>query len=239
MALPRFWVDLALQAGERVELPAPVAHHAGRVLRLRAGDECILFNGRGGEFRARLAPGGLAADVLAFDPVEREARLRISLVQALTSADKTDWIVEKAVELGVARLIVVPSARSTVRLDGERGARRLAHWRDLVASSCGQCGRNRLMPVELADTPAQALALAGGEARFILDPAATPGAGVRAPGGSLALAVGPEGGFTGDELALAENAGYRRLRLGQRILRTETAGLAACAAFLAICDEYS
>ena len=245
MAVPRFHLDRALTLGESIELPAAVAHHARNVLRLRSGDDVILFNGGGGEFRARLSQGStsgspLRAEVLAFDQVEREARVRITLIQSLTSADKSDWIVEKAVELGVARIILTPAARSTVRLDQARRTRRLQHWRDLAVAACCQCGRNRLVPIEAADSLQQALAAAGPDTRLILDPDAAREIAIgEAVAGPLTLAVGPEGGFAPDELAQAQQAGFIRARVGARVLRTETAGLAAATAWLALAGEFS
>lgn len=241
MSAARFFVDAPLQSGVAVTLPESVAHHALRVLRLRAGAHIVLFNGRGGEFAARLRPdaSGALALIERFDPVERESPLNVTLLQALVAADKLDWIVEKAVELGVARLLIAPTERSVVRLDEPRSARRLQHWRDIVRSACCQSGRNRIPAVELhASFDAALGATERGGLRLILVPerAAAP----LAPDGArdIALAIGPEGGFTDRELLLAERAGFRRARLGPRILRTETAGLAALAALQALGGDY-
>jgi 16S rRNA (uracil1498-N3)-methyltransferase len=243
---PRFHLDRALAPGQRVELPPAVAHHAQAVLRLREGDALVLFNGQGGEWRARLlgavpASRRLQAELIAFDPVEREPALRITLIQALASADKIDWMVEKAVEIGVARVVVTPAVRSTVRLDEARRARRLAHWNEIAAAACCQCGRNRLVPVLASATFVQALeAAAASGPRWILDPGAARGLQAPAPGaGEVTLAIGPEGGFDAAELALAGQAGFEPVRLGARTLRTETAGLAAASACLALAGEFS
>jgi 16S rRNA (uracil1498-N3)-methyltransferase len=244
---PRFYVEQPLSAGARVTLPAGVAHHARTVLRLRAGDPIVLFNGRGGEYRARLAQahdaagGPLQAEVDGFDPIEREARLSITLIQALTTSEKIDWVIEKAVEIGVARVIVAPAARSTARLDAARRERRLQHWHELAIAACCQCGRNRLVDIEAASSLAEALEQAR-EAHFkwILDPAALPGLpAVGSERNSTALAIGPEGGFDPEELQLATRSGFVPIALGPRILRTETAGLAAAAAWLALNGEFS
>jgi 16S rRNA (uracil1498-N3)-methyltransferase len=247
MPAPRFFVEQPLSVDTHVELPAAVAHHARTVLRLREGDPLVLFNGQGGEYRARLAATGsaggraLQAEVIGFDPIELEPSLRITLIQAQSSSDKLDWVIEKAVEIGIARVIVAGMARSTVRLDEARRARRLQHWRELTIAACCQCGRNRPPDVLTAHSLADALAQAGdANAKWILDPAAPRGL---APAPSrpceAALVVGPEGGFEASEVDQAERAGYLPISLGSRILRTETAGLVAAAAWLALSGEFS
>jgi 16S rRNA (uracil1498-N3)-methyltransferase len=246
MPAPRFFIEEPLTINGRVTLPAAVAHHAGTVLRLREGDPIVLFNGRGGEYRARLscargaAGGAVHAELIGFDPIEREPSLHITLIQAQATSDKTDWVIEKAVEVGVARVILTATARSTARLDEARRARRLQHWRELAISACCQCGRNRLVAIETASSLADAFTRAGeADVRSILDPAAPYGL---APAPSKAqrgvLAVGPEGGFEPDEVQLAQRAGYVPLSLGPRILRTETSGLVAAAAWLALNGEF-
>jgi 16S rRNA (uracil1498-N3)-methyltransferase len=244
---PRFFLEQPLSAGARVTLPDRVAHHARTVLRLRAGDPVVLFNGLGGEYRARLAPerdaaaGRLQADVIGFDPIEREARCSITLIQALATSDKIDWVIEKAVEIGAVRVIVVAAKRSTVRLEAARRERRLQHWRELALAACCQCGRNRAVEVLAAGSLGEALEQAR-EARFkwILDPAAPAGLPLPAASApcSAAVAIGPEGGFDPQELQLAARSGFVPVSLGPRILRTETAGLAAAAAWLAMNGEF-
>ena len=247
MPAPRFFVEQPLSVGTHVALPAAVAHHARTVLRLREGDSIVLFNGQGGEYRARLAAarsagaGALQAEVTGFDPIEREASLRITLIQAQASSDKLDWVIEKAVEIGIARVIVTGMARSSVRLDEARRARRLQHWRELVIAACCQCGRNRPPDVLTAHSLADALAQArDANLKWILDPAAPQGL---APAPTrpceAALVVGPEGGFEESEVDQAVRVGCVPISLGPRILRTETAGLVAAAAWLALSGEFS
>jgi len=253
MSRPRFLVRMALAAGATITLPESVSHHARRVLRLGAGATVMLFDGNGNEYEAILEPdptnaSRLQAAIVHGGPVDREAMVPITLVQALIALEKMDWVVEKCVELGAHRLILAPAARSVVRLDGERGQRRLERWRDLAAAACCQCGRNRIPEVALAPNVHDALSAAalGGTARYVLDPAARRGllAGARgttaagAGGHALALAVGPEGGFSAAELGLAQELGYEAVRLGPRVLRTETAGLLALGALLAERGEY-
>ena len=242
MADPRFFVDAKLATGRVLDLPKSVAHHASHVLRLRDGDGVVLFDGRGGEFHGHLATRGTQAELTAHDPVERESPIAATLVQAWIATDKLDWVVEKAVELGAVRIALTPARRSVVRLDGERLAKRLERLRDIVVAACCQCGRNRLPAIEAFIDLESALRRCGGEdvAGFVLQPDA-PGSladlACRAAG-SFTVAIGPEGGFEELELALAERAGYRPVRLGARVLRTETAGLAALAALLATVGDY-
>jgi 16S rRNA (uracil1498-N3)-methyltransferase len=247
VAEPRFFVELPLSAHARITLPPAVAHHARTVLRLREGDAIVLFNGLGGEYRAQLAGGReaaaapLQADVIGFDPIEREPSARITLIQATATSDKIDWVIEKAVEVGVARVIVTAAARSTVRLDEARAARRLQHWRELAIAACCQCGRNRPVAVSIVKSLAEALGQAHeADFKWILDPAAPCGLPPAPKGAHRAcLAVGPEGGFEPGELQLTAEAGYAPISLGPRILRTETAGLVAAAAWLALNAEFS
>ena len=235
MSLPRFYVDGVLEVGGEVALPAAVAHHALRVLRLRDDDAVILFNGRGGEFHARLRLDAqrAGARVGQFDPVERESPLAVTLVQAWVATEKLDWIAEKAVELGAAGLVLVPAARSVVRLAADRLERRLAHLRQLAIAACEQCGRNRVPPVMAVADISAALECAEASNRLVLAPDGRAGladaVAVQDAGAAVVL-VGPEGGFTADEIALAVKLGCRSVRLGPRVLRTETAGLVALAA---------
>ena len=239
---PRFFVDSTLAAGTSVALPADVAHHAVRVLRLRSGAPLALFNGRGGEYPATLHVDGASAraQIEGFDPVERESPLALALVQALVAADKLDWIVEKAIELGVERILVVPMQRSVVRLDAQRSARRLQHWREIARAACAQCGRNRVPAVDFcADFAAAVAAMPSDQTRLLMHPAAAYGLPAIPPGRGIALLVGPEGGLADAELQQAEAAGFIATQLGPRILRTETAGLAALAALQAMSGDFA
>jgi len=235
MTLPRFYLDSDLVVGEPVSLPATVAHHALRVLRLRDGAAVILFNGRGGEFEGRLQLDGkhASAQLERFHAVERESPLRVTLIQAWVATEKLELIVEKAVELGVASIVLVPAARSVVQLDAERRQRRLQRLQDIIIAACCQCGRSRLPSILAPATLHHGLAsaFAGAAAGILLDPnGAEPPAAVLSGPGPFVLVVGPEGGFDDAERSLAMHIGYRPLRLGPRILRTETAGLAGLVA---------
>lgn len=236
---PRFFVEAELCVGAAVELPAAVAHHAQHALRLRDGAAIVLFDGRGGEYPARLRAGRrAAAEVLAFDPVERESPLAVTLIQSFVPNEKLDSIIEKCTELGVARIVLAPAARSVARFDGERLARKRAHWREVAIAACCQCGRNRVPAVLDAPTFAGALERAADcAARRLLAPGAGNALARNLRARSVAVAIGPEGGFTEQEIALAQRAGFVVATLGPRVLRAETAGPAALAALQAIAGD--
>ncbi|MFY3002319.1 16S rRNA (uracil(1498)-N(3))-methyltransferase [Achromobacter xylosoxidans] len=236
MSAPRFFCDAPLSAGARIALPEAQAHHAIRVLRLRAGEPMVLFNGQGGEYPAVLEIEGKAgfAQLGAFDPREAELAGRITLVQGLPAGDKMDWVVEKAVELGAARVCPIAAQRSVLQLAGPRLEKRVAHWQRIAQSAAEQCGRNRLMAVDAPMALADWLARPADGLRLLCHPQAdTDLAGLlgATPGlASLTLLVGPEGGWSDQELALAREAGVQAVRFGPRVLRTETAGLALISA---------
>lgn len=231
MAAPRFFVEQDLASGTTLALPAGVAHHAQRTLRLRDGAPIALFNGRGGEYAARLLAAREArAEVLGFDPVERESPLRLTLLQSLVTSDKLDWIIEKGTELGVSAFVLMRAARSVARIDAARLANKLEHWRQVAIAACCQSGRNRVPTTRFAGSLGEALAaVEPSMLRVILAPQATQSLGLATGVLSAAIAVGPEGGFTPQELALAARAGFGAASLGTRVLRTETAGMAALA----------
>lgn len=245
--ISRFFCPSPLSFGATVELPAEVAHHAVNVLKVGVGDTAILFDGRGGEWLATLSPAGksskpaLFATLTEFNERDNESPLHITLVQALPASDKMDWVVQKAVELGVARIQPIMTKRSVMRLSGERAARRVTHWRNIAIAACEQSGRNRMPEVapivELPRYLGQAVKNAA-ECRFICAPGATESLRQRAvpvlPTEPITLLVGPEGGFDEGELSAATTAGFRPVRLGPRVLRTETAGVAALAAIMAL-----
>jgi 16S rRNA (uracil1498-N3)-methyltransferase len=232
-----------LHPGATVELAADAAHHALKVLRVGAGDTATLFDGRGGQWRATLNPAGkgLRATLEGFEDADSESPLALTLVQGLPAGDKMDLVVQKAVEMGVRRIQPVAAKRSVVRLSGERAERRVEHWRNIAIAACEQSGRNRVPAVApILDLP-QYLGIAAQEnaLRFVC----APGVAVRlrdlpAPDGPVSLLVGPEGGFEEGELLAARAAGFRAIALGPRVLRTETAGLGAVAAMMALWGDW-
>ena len=228
-------MPLPLHPGHDVELPAQAGEHIARVLRLEPGHPLRLFNGDGHEYLAELASVTkrcVTARVLSGAPVDRESPLRITLGQGIARGDKMDWILQKATELGVARIVPLITERTEVKLGAERAERRLAHWQAVIASACEQCGRNRLPelrdPVRLAEWAAATTLGVG--LRLALDPNGKVATRELSISADVTLAVGPEGGLSEKDLATLEQAQFRGLRLGPRILRTETAGLAALAA---------
>lgn len=241
--IPRFHCPFPLAPGATVDLPPEAAHHATRVLRMNEGDGVILFDGRGGEWFGTLRRVGrtMAVALQSFDEVDREPPLSITLAQGLPAADKMDWIVQKGVELGAARIVPVACRRSVIRLSGERMERRVAHWQAVAIAACEQCRRNRVPEVApLVDLP-QFLGEAAGDnaLRLILAPGAELSlAGLPKPGGPVTLLIGPEGGFEEGELAAAASAGFQAVGLGPRVLRTETAGPAALAAMMALWGDF-
>ncbi len=242
MTFPRFFCPGPLVPGAVLALPEGAAAHAARVLRLVAGDALTLFDGRGGEYAARIAAvrkSGVDAEVLAFHERECESPLAIRLVQALQAGDKMDLTVQKAVELGVAAIQPVASRRSVVRLDGERAVRRVAHWQGVAASACEQCGRNRVPDVAAIEPLDRWLARpAEAPLRLMLSPEAGLTLQALPPARSLELLIGAEGGLDPREVAMAEAAGFVGVRLGPRVLRTETAGLAALAAIQTLWGDF-
>jgi 16S rRNA (uracil1498-N3)-methyltransferase len=241
----RIHVEGPLVSGGRAALSESASQHLGRVLRLQAGDEIQAFDGEGGEWRARiaeLAKRGGEIELLDALPALPEPALRIELGQALARGEKMDLVLQKATELGAVRIAPLVTERSEVKLDAERAERRLAHWRGVLIGACEQCGRARLpqlsAPQKLEDWAAQVQA----PIRLLLDPEgernlADIAAAIPQGGAELALAIGPEGGFGPRDLAALRAGGFLGLRLGPRVLRTETAGLAALAALQAVAGD--
>ena len=235
--VPRFYLDAPLRAGGVCTLPEDSAHHAVHVLRLREGDEVALFNGRGGEFAARIASMQrlrIGIDLLQHRAIERESPLRVTLVQGVSAGERMDSTVRKAVELGVAQVQPVLAARSVARPKGERAENRRSHWQKVVIAACEQCGRNRV-PEVLPLLPLADYRPAGDVAGILLSPSAElPLSKLPLKGNQFILAAGPEAGFTAQEEAALVEAGFAPASLGPRVLRTETAAVAALAALSAL-----
>ena len=237
--MPRFYTHQPLDTGMLLVLPDGVARHV-QVLRLKEGDLITLFNGLGGEYTAsieRLEKKHVQVQIKSFSAREAEPAHSLCLAQALPEGSKMDWIIEKAVELGATAIQPLMAARSVVRLSDERAAKRSAHWQGVIIATAEQCGRNRL-PALAAPMPLRPwLAQHDLHPRILLSPRATQPlsdwARHHAPQ-ALTLLIGPEGGFTDDEEQAAIASGALCLSMGERVLRTETAGLAAIASLNAL-----
>ena len=242
MPVPRFYLDQPLAPGARFSLPPGPARHAARALRLAEGDAITLFNGRGGEFAARIErihKDEVAVAITGFADIERESRLRVMLAQGISSGERMDYTLQKAVELGVAAIQPISAKRSVVKLTAERADKRVAHWQGVVASACEQCGRNQVPVV------APPLPLApwlghqkNGRLLFLSPLAEARLADLPPPETPDWLVAGPEGGFEADEIAALHAAGAIPVRLGPRVLRTETAALAALAAMQTLWGDF-
>lgn len=239
MRLTRCPIDTPLQPGQTLSLPEEAANHLVRVMRLREGDQCVLFNGDGHDYSATMTMVGKRDAQVHIDHARRldnESPLAITLLQGIARGEKMDLILQKATELGVSAIIPVNAERTEVKLDAARAEKRLAHWRSVVGSACGQSGRARIPAI----TPPQSLAVAvdtlpADTLRLTLDPQGEHRLAslALAPANGVVIAIGPEGGWSPRDRQQLQDAGFQGLQLGPRILRTETAGLAAIAALQA------
>jgi 16S rRNA (uracil1498-N3)-methyltransferase len=245
MRVTRIHVPGPLAAGSDVILPAQAGEHLTRVLRLEPGAPFVMFDGTGGEFSATLGERSgksVRARVLERRAIERESPLDITLLQGVARGERMDLIVQKATELGVTRIVPLLTERSVVRIDAKQGLRKLEHWQSVAVSACEQSGRNRV-PAVAAPSPLDAAlrALPEAAARCLL---AADGAQTLAQfaahfaGKPMALLIGPEGGLADAEERFALAHGFTACRLGPRIMRTETAGLAALAALQATAGDF-
>lgn len=243
MRVTRSHVDCPLSVGADIALPEGTAAHLLRVLRLQVNDLCVLFNGDGHDYQATISAIGkrdARAQITARRLVENESPLRITLLQGIARGEKMDWILQKATELGVARFLPVQSERSEVKLGAPRSEKRVAHWREVVTAACEQSGR-AVIPELSPPQPLEQAASTCHGALFLLDPLAA-GSFKELHGSAMTactLAIGPEGGWSPRDREQLSAAGFTSLNLGPRILRTETAGLAAIAALQMVCGDFA
>jgi len=240
--MPRFYCPDALTIGTILTLPDAVAHHI-QVIRMQPGHVITLFNGEGGEYTAvitQLEKKRVLAEVKTFSPREAELPYAITLAQALPEAAKMDWIIEKAVELGVTAIQPLAAQRCVVRLNSERAEKKHGHWQGIIHAAAEQCGRNRLAQLAPVDDFQRWIGQSDLHKRILLSPRGEQSLSDWArhqPHQALSLVIGPEGGFSETEENLACAQGALMLTMGPRVLRTETAGLAALAALNAIWGE--
>lgn len=240
--MPRFYCAQPLAIGQVIDLPESVVRHV-QVLRLAYGDLITLFNGDGGEYAATISSIGkknASAEIKAFSPQEAELPYAITLAQALPEASKMDWIIEKAVELGVAVVQPLAAKRCVVRLTSERAAKKSEHWQGIIVAACEQSGRNRLPHLAEPSDFKDWIGQHDMHLRILLTPHAEHSLSDWArhhPPQAVTLLIGPEGGFTEQEEEAARAQNVLPLSMGARVLRTETAGLAALAALNAVWGE--
>ena len=233
--LNRLYVPEPLQPGHELRLDDERAHYVARVLRLRVGDRLVLFDGGGGEFPAAItevAKRGIVARVGERREKNVESPLPIALIQGISRGERMDFVVQKATELGVHRITPLVTEFSVVRLDGDRSDKRRAHWSRIAASACEQCGRNVVPAIDAPQSFSGWLSSGtpSGAARILLHPGAKRTlAGLERIHDRIELLIGPEGGLSDSEVNQAEGSGFSACSLGPRILRTETAALAAIA----------
>jgi len=238
--MPRFYCPTPLQSGIELALPEGAARHV-QVLRMQPGMALTLFNGQGGQFAAEVTHMGkreVRVRVGAHEAIEREAARAVHLAVGMPANDRMDWLVEKATELGVARITPLVTQRTVLRLSGERADKKRAHWQDIAASACEQCGRNRLPQIDAPHTFSDGLVQLdqAGQNKLLLSLheqaqnlttwLTQPNHEAQVPQSILVLS-GPEGGLTDEEEAAACAAGFQPVALGNRVLRAETAALAA------------
>ena len=233
MRLTRVYVDEPVTAGKRLVVAGSAANHIARVLRLRSGDALTVFDGSGGEFGARVEEFRKEAVVVSVEEhrtLDRESPLSLTLAQGISRGERMDWIIQKATELGASRIVPVFTKRSVVRLDDKQAERKLQHWRAIAVSACEQCGRNRLPdmapPVDFFDV--LPTGSSPGETRLLLSPSGDLRIDdLEDAGKGITVLIGPEGGLEDVEQEAAVAAGFKAVRMGPRVLRTETAAIVA------------
>jgi len=243
--MPRFYCPPPLPSGGTFELPPDAAHHASRVLRLREGASVQLFDGIGNERHGvvtELSGKRVVIGDITVADADRESPLKVLLAQALSSSEKMDWVLQKATELGATEIQPINTERSVAKLPAERIPKRLEHWRQVTISACEQCGRNTLptihAPIDIMHWLQQKKEAT--DAKFILLPNGAVSLQSQAkPQGSVTLLIGAEGGFTTAESESALQCGFTPVRLGARVLRTETAAVAGLAALQTLWGDFN
>lgn len=251
MSTPRFYCPPPLPSGVTFELPPAAAHHASRVLRLRIGDAVHVFDGEGREIQGvifEISGKRVLLGKLETCTAVRESPLHVVLAQAMCSSEKMDWVVQKSTELGAAEIQPIQTKRSVTKLSGERAEKRTEHWHGVAIAACEQCGRNVLPTVhaplefgawlaQMRDAPMSHNP--PGSKLILLPQGAAALHELPKPQGTVTLLIGPEGGFTADEEQLAQHAGFIPIRLGARILRTETAAVAGVAVLQTLWGDFN
>jgi len=230
MRIPRIHTGQVLRAESIFDLEPGPSQHLGRALRMQVGDALVLFDGRGGEYPATISgisKKQVTVSTGAHQEREAESPLAIHLGIAISRGDRMDWVVQKATELGVTAVTPLLTERTEVRLKGQRADKKVAHWRQIAISACEQCGRNRVPELGPLTPVSQWLEDCEAQVRLVLHHRAEPASARKQKPQSVALLIGPEGGLSQVEITLAEKSGFSPIQLGPRVLRTETAPLAA------------
>lgn len=234
MATTRIYTDLDLVTEEIFRLPETAGHHVSRVLRMRIDDSLILFNGKGGEYSANILSvqkSNVEVKVSSFSEIERESPIQIELAQGLSKGEKMDFTIQKAVELGVNKIVPLITSYSNVRQNEKQFEKKLDHWRKVITSACEQCGRNQIPELDDITKLIDWMPNNNSDLKIILDPEVNSSlADLSNDIKSISLVIGPEGGLSSSEIQYLKNNGFMGIRLGPRILRTETAALAAVSA---------
>ena len=233
MRIPRIFTNSPLAVGSQCQLDDNAANHVGRVLRMQAGQALLLFNGDGHDYHATITEAGKKHVLVAVTEAaenETESPLRVVLAQTLSKGDRMDYAVQKAVEMGVSEIVPLTTERCDVKLKGDREDKRLRHWQQVAISAAEQCGRARVPEIQPVMTVQQWLEHAQAcDLRLVLHHHTERSLNTLEKPSSIALMIGPEGGLTAEEIALAEDNGFLPVALGPRVLRTETAPVAAIA----------
>ncbi|QSP94895.1 16S rRNA (uracil(1498)-N(3))-methyltransferase [Marinobacter salinisoli] len=233
MRIPRIYTDAPLGQGATTELDENAAQHVGRVLRMQPGQELLLFNGDGKDYPATITESGKKrVEVAVGTPADNptESGLQIVLGQTLSKGDRMDYAVQKAVEMGVTQIVPLTTERCDVRLKGDREEKRLRHWQSVAVSAAEQCGRARVPDIHPVMTVDQWLEFSREcDLRLVLHHRTEQSLQSMTPPSQVALMIGPEGGLSAEEITRAEAAGFLPVALGPRVLRTETAPVAAIA----------
>lgn len=240
MQKTRIYQAVPLNLSRKLLLDEQASNHVARVLRAERGDELTLFNGQGGEYNAiitQIDKKRVEVEIGDFLAIEKESSLDICLAQGIAKGEKMDFIIQKAVELGVKSIIPLLTERSNVKLDQDRQAKRLSHWRAIAISACEQSGRNRIPEILNPNRLTTWLPLVNSQKRYVLSPYASAHLSIeeKVSATTITLLIGPEGGLSDMEVILAVQHGFTSLKLGPRIMRTETASIAALA-LLQFCD---
>jgi 16S rRNA (uracil1498-N3)-methyltransferase len=247
MANLRFYTNTPLTLGESVQLSESAAAHATRALRLNVGDSAIVFNGDGNDYECELttiSKNAVFAKITSVTKISNESPLRITLLQAISAGDRMDYTIQKAVELGVTHIQPFASQRSVVKLSAERAEKRTEHWQNVAISACEQSGRAIVpmvsAPLNFSNLFVQLAKAAETDAcKITLTPEATQNLrGISKPSGNIYLLIGAEGGLTNEEIAISKSQGFQAVQLGARVLRTETAALAAIAAMQTLWGDF-